>query len=177
MAPQSISAAVFAAAHPHIAKRTNFSRLIFSIIVFLVGFTLLVYGFRMEESVSLTKIGLGVIGFSMIAYSLYRFWNRFDETIYVPTGSITKERSFYFDLKHLDDLHGCVDTGDFSRLSGVRADVNGNIRMDLMVSRDRKFVAVQLFQFVPYVYQPITTVYYYTNGEADSIIRYLDKQI
>lgn len=44
-----------------------------------------------------------------------------------------------------------------------------------MLSEDRKFAAVQLFQFVPYTYNPVTSVRYFTNGEAASIAAFLTK--
>ena len=41
--------------------------------------------------------------------------------------------------------------------------------MDVILSADKKFAAVQLFQFVPYTYQPITSVQYFTNEKASAI--------
>ena len=52
---------------------------------------------------------------------------------------------------------------------------SGNLRLDVMLSEDRKFAAVQLFQFVPYTYNPVTSVRYFTNGEAASIAAFLTK--
>jgi len=47
--------------------------------------------------------------------------------------------------------------------------------MDVMLSADKKFAAVQLFQFVPYTYQPITPVQYFTNEEASAVVVFLSK--
>ena len=47
--------------------------------------------------------------------------------------------------------------------------------MDVILSADKKFAAVQLFQFVPYTYQPITSVQYFTNEQASAVIAFLSK--
>lgn len=62
-----------------------------------------------------------------------------------------------------------VKSGDFSLQSTAKGGTSGNLRLDVMLSEDKKFAAVQLFQFVPYTYNPITSVRYFTNGEAASI--------
>ena len=57
----------------------------------------------------------------------------------------------------------------------VAKEHSGNIRMDVILSADKKFAAVQLFQFVPYTYQPITSVQYFTNEKASAIVAFLSK--
>jgi hypothetical protein len=47
--------------------------------------------------------------------------------------------------------------------------------MDVILSEDKKFAAVQLFQFVPYTYQPITSVHYFTNEDASAVVAFLSK--
>lgn len=71
-------------------------------------------------------------------------------------------------MKHLDELTDMVTSGDFSMQSTAKGGTSGNLRLDVMLSEDKKF-AVQLFQFVPYTYNPVTSVRYFTNGEAASI--------
>ena len=57
----------------------------------------------------------------------------------------------------------------------IKSEASGNIRMDVILSADKKFAAVQLFQFVPYTYQPITSVQYFTNEKASAIVAFLSK--
>ena len=57
----------------------------------------------------------------------------------------------------------------------LKSESSGNIRMDVILSEDKKFAAVQLFQFVPYTYNPITSVQYFTNGEASAVAAFLSK--
>ena len=159
MTTQAIDATIFASSHPDIAKRTSVSGLIFSCIMLLAGVIAFVSTFEMEDRSSTISMGLMVLG----------------TALFLIGGSVAKEQSIFFDLKHLDELTDMVKSGDFSMQSTAKGGTSGNLRLDVMLSEDRKFAAVQLFQFVPYTYNPVTSVRYFTNGEAASIAAFLTK--
>lgn len=75
----------------------------------------------------------------------------------------------------MDNLTTLVNSGSFSANTDLRSETTGNIRMDVILSEDNKFAAVQLFQFVPYTYQPITSVHYFTNEKASAVAAFLAK--
>ena len=106
---------------------------------------------------------------------IFRLFWKSKEVIYLPTKSVAKEHSVFFDLKHVDTLMNFVNSGSFSTDLKIKSEASGNIRMDVMLSADKKFAAVQLFQFVPYTYQPITPVQYFTNEEASAVVVFLSK--
>ena len=72
-------------------------------------------------------------------------------------------------------LKNLVNSGSFSADSKIKSEASGNIRMDVILSADKKFAAVQLFQFIPYTYQPITSVQYFTDEQASAVIAFLTK--
>ena len=169
MTTQAIDATIFASSHPDIAKRTSVSGLIFSCIMLLAGVIAFVSTFEMEDRSSTISMGLMVLGTALFLIGVFRLFWKSKEIVYLPTGSVAKEQSIFFDLKHLDELT------DFSMQSTAKGGTSGNLRLDVMLSEDRKFAAVQLFQFVPYTYNPVTSVRYFTNGEAASIAAFLTK--
>ena len=172
MTTQAIDATIFASSHPDIAKRTSVSGLIFSCIMLLAGVIAFVSTFEMDRS-STISMGLMVLGTALFLIGVFRLFWKSKEIVYLPTGSVAKEQSIFFDLKHLDELTDMVKSGDFSMQSTAKGGKSGNLRV--MLSEDRKFAAVQLFQFVPYTYNPVTSVRYFTNGEAASIAAFLTK--
>lgn len=172
---ESMDATASASKNPDIMKRTDVSGLILSLLLIClgVGAFLPIKGFADHSSV--LAIALMVAGSILIMLGLFRLFWKTTKTVYVPTGSATRERSVFFDLKHIDDLKQCVSTGVFPLDSSMKSEDNGNIRMDVIMSQDKKFAAVQLFQFVPYAYNPVTPVYYFTNGEAAGLASFLTK--
>lgn len=78
-------------------------------------------------------------------------------------------------LRNMYQLKEMVKSGMFPVDTMLKSESSGNIRMDVILSEDKKFAAVQLFQFVPYTYNPITSVQYFTNGEASAVAAFLSK--
>lgn len=46
--------------------------------------------------------------------------------------------------------------------------------MDYLISHDKRFAAVQLFRFIPYTYEPASSVYYLTGQDALDFTRCLE---
>ena len=46
---------------------------------------------------------------------------------------------------------------------------NGNYRLDICISRDRQFIALQLFHFENLMYRPVTDVGYFEGEQAEAI--------
>ena len=172
---QAIDATIFASSHPDIAKRTSISGLLISCVMLLIGILSFASTFELEDKSSTVSMALMVFGTGLFLLGIFRLFWKSKEVVYVPTGSITKERSVFFDLKHMDKLTDLVNSGSFSADSKIKSEASGNIRMDVILSADNKFAAVQLFQFVPYTYNPITSVQYFTNGEASAVAAFLSK--
>ncbi|WP_077153002.1 hypothetical protein [Bacteroides bouchesdurhonensis] len=175
MATQTIDATIFASSHPDIAKRTSISGIVFSCIMLLIGILSFASTFELEDKSSTISMALMVFGTGLFLVGIFRIFWKSKEVVYVPTGSVAKEQSVFFDLKHMDKLKELVNFGNLSMDSGIKSETSGNLRMDIILSEDNKFAAVQLFQFIPYTYQPITTVHYFTNGEAATIAAFLAK--
>ena len=169
MATQAIDATIFASSHPDIAKRTSISGLLISCVMLLIGILSFASTFELEDKSSTVSMALMVFGTGLFLLGISK------EVVYVPTGSIAKERSIFFDLKHMDKLTDLVNSGSFSADSKIKSEASGNIRMDVILSADNKFAAVQLFQFVPYTYQPVTAVHYFTNDAAAAVAAFLTK--
>lgn len=175
MTTQAIDATVFASSHPDIAKRTSISSILFSTVMLVIGVLLFASTFELDDKSSTVSMALMVFGTGLILFGIFRFFWKSKEVVYVPTGSVAKERSIFFDLKHLDQLANLINTGNFSVDSDVKSAASGNIRMDVILTADKKFAAVQLFQFVPYSYQPVTTVQYFTGDRAEAVAAFLSK--
>lgn len=172
---QTIDATIFASTHPDIAKRTSVSGVLISSVMLLIGILAFVSIFELDDKSSTASMALMVLGTGLFLMGIFRLFWKSKEVIYLPTKSVAKEHSVFFDLKHVDTLMNFVNSGSFSTDLKIKSEASGNIRMDVMLSADKKFAAVQLFQFVPYTYQPITPVQYFTNEEASAVVVFLSK--
>ncbi|WP_294627991.1 hypothetical protein [uncultured Bacteroides sp.] len=172
---QATDATIFASSHPDIAKRTSVSGILFSFVMLLLGALAIASTFKLDDKSSSIGMGLMVLGTALLLSGVFRLFWKSKETVYLPTGSVTKDQSLFFDLKHMEALANMINSDSFSAASAIKSESSGNIRMDVILSEDKKFAAVQLFQFVPYNYQPITSVHYFTGDGASAVVAFLAK--
>ena len=79
-----------------------------------------------------------VLGTAFFLLGIFRLFWKSKEVVYVPTGSITKERSLFFDLKHMGKLKEMIEKGQLSTEGGVKSEGSGNVRLDVILSQDNK---------------------------------------
>ena len=175
MATKTIDATLFASSHPDIAKRTSVSGLLISLAMMVAGLLIFVSIFEMHDKSSTISMALMVVGPALILLGVFRLFWKSKEMVYLPTGSVTKERSMFFDLKHIGELTEMIERGNPDCEAGIKSESSGNVRMDIMISQDNKFAALQLFQFVPYTYTPVTSVRYFTGSDAAAVSAFLSK--
>ena len=167
-------ATLLSAVHPHLSKHTNVFSILISVLVALAGIAAIVWALDLDKSSSTLSMTLLTLGTILLLVALYRMFWRSRETVYLPTGSCITEGSYYLDTCDLNGLSSMLEQGDFNASKGIAFKVSGNARMDYMLSKDHQFVAVQLFRFVPYTYEPASQVYYYTGNEAALFARHLN---
>ena len=173
MMTQAIDATLFASTHPDIARRTNLPSVFYSLAMMAAGVVLFITLFELHDSSATLSMASMVIATALVVYAVYRLFWRSKEMVYLPTGSVTRERSLFFDLKHLDTLTDMIDHDAWSADTALPSDAGGNVRLDVLMSKDGKFAAVQLFRFVPYSYTPVTSVHYYIGSEASPVSAFL----
>lgn len=163
---ENLEANLFSVVHPHISKRTSVVSLLLSLVIALVGIVCIVSSLSLDNSSAAVSMTLLTLGTIFILFALYRaFWRSVD-IIYTPTGSVVCEGTFYVDSADLEILHKILKNNDFKHLSRMSFKQNGNGRIDCMFSKDGEFVAVQLFHFVPFAYEPFSAIYYYVGADA-----------
>ena len=109
------------------------------------------------------------VGVILVIVAMYRFLTKNHEVVYKPTGSEVRSGAVYMDTVELQTLQQMMKKNDFSASSKLVFKEGGNGRLDYLVSKDKKFVATQLLQFVPYSYEAVSDVNYYTDDDAVAV--------
>ena len=165
---------LFSAAHPQLEKQISVKQILLSSCIALFGVMGIVLSLVMDKSESTLCMAFLTIGILLMLFALYRFFTKSKEMIYKPTGSEVRSDSLYMDGVELQSLKQMMVKNEFSTSSRLVFKEGGNGRLDYMVSKDGRFVAIQLLQFVPYTYEPVTGVYYYADDEAVAVARYIN---
>lgn len=159
----------------NIVTKQDKSKLFFSWIYGLFGLLLLVYLVLNDKSMFELQILLFILCTSIVlALVMYRLYMASKQTVYAPANVVVREVVTYYNLKNIETLKEGLRNMDFLTLQNVEAETNGNIRLDIFISIDKRFVAAQLFQFIPYRYRAITPIYHYHDEIALLFLECID---
>ena len=161
---------LFSSAHAQLDKRISVKQMLVSSLFALSGIVVVVLMTMLDDS-STTSMLLLAIGVVLLLYSFYRFFTKSHEIIYKPTCSEVRTGTLYMDTTELQRLLKIVKENDFSSISQPVLKGGGNGRLDYLISKDGRFVALQLFHFVPYTYESVTDKLYYTDDAAAAVAR------
>ena len=162
---------LLSSAHVQLDKHICVKHLLVSSLIALGGIVAILLMMVMDESDSTLSMALLTIGVILLLFAFYRIFMKSHETIYKPTGSVVSSGSLYMDTIELQNLQQMIKKNHFPAASRVSFKEGGNGRLDYLVSKDGRFVAIQLFQFVPYTYESVSDKLYYTDDEAVAIAR------
>ena len=93
--------------------------------------------------------------------------------LFRPTGSHLQKITVYFDAKESQPLQYCIEEKRFEDLRQLKRQINTGVKLDVMLTGDKKFAAVQLSEYVPYAYEAISPVICYYGEEAKNFSHYL----
>ena len=146
-----------------------------SIVGLVAGLAVAFFAVGLADS---TQSSLGLfVGCVAILVSLYYVCFHATHWVYPATRSEVKKSSLHCEAKKFFEIWE-----DASEKFGFKALVcyaeQSEIRMDCIYSKDRKFAALQLFQYSSLLYTPVTDVYELIGDKAAQWIAYyveLDK--
>lgn len=162
---------LFSAVYPHLYKHVSVTQILVSSLIALAGIISIVFSVVLDESYSTLCMALLTIGVLLLLLAVYRFCWKSYETIYKLTGSPVRKGSLYMDTVELQRIQQMVEKKNFSDSLRSSFRGSGNGRLDYMISKDGRFVAIQLLHFVPYTYEPVTERCYYTDDDAVAVAR------
>lgn len=175
MTTRTFEPTIFETSHPGIVKRVSVTRLLLSISMLILGGLLFLSVFSMSDTSSALSMALMVTGAAFLLSGVFRLFWKSREVFYLPTGSVVKGDSYFFSQKDLAALSQIMENRQFDGQTNLFCESSGNVRLDALFTLDHRFAALQLFQFVPYTYTPVTSIVYFTEDDAKSVSAFLKR--
>ena len=101
--------------------------------------------------------------------SIYLFINKSTKFVYAPTNSALKSFTCYIDSSQLVQAERWASNGFKSNVEGFVVKADGNTRVDILLSEDRKFAAIQLSVYENFRYDPCCKIGYLYDDEVESV--------
>ena len=161
---KSLSASI-----PNVKEVSNLKSIYLSIFVCLVAFGIILLSSWVEDKSSTSYIGGNTLAVVLLIIGFYRLLNKRKKLVYSPTNSTLLKGEFYLEGKQLEAIKEAVTANqeaDYSQFKLIRS---GNVRLDYVVSCDGKFVAVQLFEYIPYKFESVTDMISYEDDQAHNL--------
>lgn len=148
--------------HPDINKSINYWAIIISFLIFDFG-------------VGSMFFSQYIIGAILISLGLIILGVKYRRTIYEKTGSPIKFYSKFFEKANLVQIEKILSEGSFKDADPIKFDSDGNAKIEYIASEDKQFAAIQVLEYVPFTYEPYTSIYFYSGDKAVELVGYLER--
>ncbi|MCP9612330.1 hypothetical protein [Coprobacter tertius] len=161
------------------------SEIIYKKGISLIGCILLIAGIiivyaqtLLDVTATSAKLALMLVGAVCILVGLVKLLMGKKYIIYQGSGSKVKNMNLFFDSHEINKLQGLLESKQFEYLQKLKP-AEGNkagVRLDLLVSEDKKFAAAQVFQFIPFKYEPASDLINFYDEDAATLSKYIPAQ-
>ena len=151
----------------------NYKSVSLSIFLCLIALGIIFLSSSVADKSSSIYMGGICMTIVLLIVGFYRLINKRTKLVYVPTNSTMISGSFYFDKIHLDKMKNLLSSDYQVDLNQFKFAKSGNSRLDYVVSSDRKFVTMQIYEFIPYNFEVASDVICYENEKASVISDFL----
>lgn len=99
------------------------------------------------------------------------------KAIYTPTGSTVKAMALEYSLSEGEKMKRLLDmpldkmTADIEQKGKPKTGVNGNFRLEVCLSDDHQFCALQLFRFADFSYRPFYEPRFYEGTDVEYVAK------
>ena len=97
------------------------------------------------------------------------------KAIYTPTNSIVKAMALEYSPSDGEKVQRLLDlpldkmAADIEQKGKPRTGANGNFRLEVCLSDDRQFCALQLFRFADFSYRPLFEPRFYEGTDVEAV--------
>jgi uncharacterized membrane protein len=158
-----------------ITKKVNIKIVFITFLLLLLGVAAIGIEVFREQSNAWTDNVLIFIGIVLIIWAVVWFFLKKKKYVYSETGSTVKPYNYYILREQMETIKMLLSQAAFSLAKPIRFQENGNVCIKVFTSVDKRFAAVQIFEYASFSFQAITDVYTYTDAQASDFIAFLDK--
>lgn len=81
------------------------------------------------------------------------------DKIFTPTKSRVRSISVNHTMSNYSVIKNALETGDFTKVMQIKPTDSSELKMEISVSDDNQFASCQIFEWIPYNYEPKSEVY------------------
>lgn len=172
---QTIYQVLFGGTTCCVARRFNKRSLCGAAFLLLGGLLAFMGLLLFDDKSSAPVLAAGVLGALLCIGGICRLTRHTKEWYYTATGSALRTYHLFYDLRSMPQLMQALEAEHLGELPSPASAPVGNLRLDVVISEDAAFAAVQLMQFVPYTYSPLMHVRFLSDEEVKCLLPFLTR--
>lgn len=142
-----------------------------ALLMFVAGIALFAAAILLiADKTSSAYMGLIVCGLCLAAVGVLKFFFGSKSLVYLHTGSPVTKKTLFYKQSDLRSLIQSIESNDFSALGKLKQVDGQGVRIDMMTSKDNKFATCQVFEYIPYTYEPASPVYIIPENHCENFI-------
>ena len=161
--------------HPNLGVRMDVKNVVLSILLLVLGITLVVYSLNGAGASEYASVSLLVIGACSAVAAVLCYVSCGKSLYFLPTMAKVEFSTWYFEPEALSSLKTAISTGNFKALPQLNVQQMGNVRLDILKATDNTFAAIQLYQYAELMYAPQTEVRVMNVGEVEALVEHIKK--
>jgi hypothetical protein len=158
-----------------ITKKVNFEIVFITFLLLLLGVVAVCVGSLSEQLSTWIENMLIFTGTVWIIWAVTWFFLKNKKYVYFKTGSTMKASNYYILREQMENIKMFLSQSAFSSAKHVQFQEQGNVAIKVFISDDKRFAAVQIFEYASFSFQAITEVYTYADEQAYDFITFLEK--
>lgn len=150
-------------------RKFSISSIIFLAIAIITAYLYSTYQGEAGSSIRITYL---VVSFAMFCATLISLLGGKKRIFLKSTGERVREYELFFDVRDCGKLSTAIETKQFSDISRMKQFSNDNsgIKMEMLISADRRYVSVQLSEYKPFSYGIVSPVLTFQGEDAKALL-------
>lgn len=155
--------------HPdiHVIKPNK----IVPVVILIIGIVALlcgIIGFISSKAANITMIILGIV---VIIFGIVQLVNASKEHfMHQSSGKKIKKHRIFLTQEGMQKIDRFITEKENHSLKNIQKEMNANKLLVVMSTDDASFLLAQLFEYIPYVYEPTSLVYHLTENKAKMLL-------
>jgi len=115
----------------------------------------------------------GLLGTGLLLVAAVLPFCGIKKEVYTITGSSVKHLTYYFESEKMVSVQQSIKASFRNEGPKVLFLSYGNGRMDVTITKDKKYAVVTLYHYVPYKYEPVGESVRFVNEEVTALCNYI----
>lgn len=145
-------------------------------IILIIGVAALLCGIVGFISSKAVNIALIISGIAVIILGIVQFINVSKEHfIHKSSEKKIKKYRIFLNQEGMQKIDRFIKEKENHSLESIQKEMNANKLLVVMSTDDASFMLAQLFEYIPYVYEPTSSVYHLSENKAKKLLDFCKK--